>query len=101
MRARPAGMSARVHILNCGSMRPYLPPLECGVTCLLAETNDGLALVDTGFGAEDIQHPTRSMRIFTGLMRLRGDLDETAVRQVRRLGYAPEDVRHIVMTHLH
>jgi glyoxylase-like metal-dependent hydrolase (beta-lactamase superfamily II) len=29
------------------------------------------------------------------------DPDETAVRQVTRLGYRPEDVRHIVLTHMH
>ena len=82
-------------------MHPYLPPLACGVTCMLIETDDGLALVDTGFGLEDLRHPTRSMRIFTGLMRLSRDPQQTAIRQVQRLGYAPEDVRHILMTHLH
>jgi len=29
------------------------------------------------------------------------DLEETAARQVERLGYGPEDVRHIVLTHFH
>ncbi|MET7305167.1 MBL fold metallo-hydrolase [Embleya sp. NPDC005575] len=28
------------------------------------------------------------------------DLNETALHQVRRLGFAPEDVRHVVLTHL-
>ncbi len=91
----------RIHHLNCGSLRPYLPPIESLVYCLLVETSDGLLLVDTGFGTQDCLNPTRLMRAFTALLRVPRDLDETALHQVRRLGYDPADVRHIVMTHLH
>jgi glyoxylase-like metal-dependent hydrolase (beta-lactamase superfamily II) len=71
------------------------------VYCLLLETNDGLLLVDTGFGLEDYRRPTRLTRAFTRLLRSPRDEAETAVAQVRELGYSPADVRHIVMTHMH
>lgn len=90
-----------VYHLNCGSILPYLPRVEAIVYCLLVETDNGLVLVDTGFGLQDYAQPTRLMRAFMALMRVPQDMGETAVRQVARLGLAPEDVRHIVCTHLH
>jgi len=91
----------RIHHLNCGSLKPYWPRLEAIVYCLLVETNQGLLLVDTGFGLQDYERPTPIMRLFTRLLRVPRDEQETAVRQISRLGYSTEDVRHIVMTHLH
>lgn len=90
-----------IHFLNCGTMRPYFPRVENGITCLLAETNDGLVLVDTGFGVSDYLRPGRLMRLFTAAMRSPHDINETAIKQVEQLGYRLTDLRHIVMTHLH
>ena len=90
-----------IRFLNCGTMRPYFPRVENGITCLLVETNDGLVLVDTGLGVNDYFQPGRLMRFFTAAMRSPRDVNETAVYQIRRLGYKPADVRNIIMTHLH
>ncbi|WAS95099.1 MBL fold metallo-hydrolase [Nannocystis punicea] len=102
----------RIHHLNCGTMCPYggrlmgkpaddPGPARLTCHCLLLETDRGLVLVDTGLGLEDIQSPTtRLSRFFVGMMRPRLDEDETAVRQIERLGLSPRDVRHIVLTHL-
>lgn len=90
-----------VYYLNCGTMRPYFPRVENGVTCLLVETNQGLVLVDTGFGMDDYLCPDRVTRLFRAAVRSPGDVGETTLHQVQRLGYQPQDVRHIVMTHLH
>src|SRR5512138_2032425 len=90
-----------IHFLNCGTMRPYFPRVENGVTCLLVETNEGPVLVDTGFGTRDYLAPTRSMKIFLGLMRAPRDVSETAYHQVQALGFQPKDVKHIIQTHLH
>jgi len=90
-----------IRFLNCGSIRPYFPKVEGGITCILVETNDGLVLLDTGLGTNDYLHPGRLMRFFTGAMRSPRDVNETAVYQIQRLGYHPSDVRHIIMTHLH
>lgn len=82
-------------------MFPYFPRVYAIVYCLLVETNDGLLLVDTGFGIKDYTDPTRLMRLFTRSLRTPCDVEETAARQVVRLGYDVEDVKHIVLTHLH
>jgi glyoxylase-like metal-dependent hydrolase (beta-lactamase superfamily II) len=67
---------------------------------LLIELADGLALVDTGFGTDDVRRPRQLPLPFKAMMRPRLDLAETAVSQVRELGFDPGDVRHIVLTHL-
>jgi len=90
-----------IHFLNCGTMRPYFPRVENGVTCFLIETNQGPVLVDTGFGTHDFLTPTRSMKVFLNLMRSPRNVNETALHQLRRLGYKREDVKHIIQTHLH
>ena len=51
-----------IHHLNCGTMRPYLPSLKSLNYCLLVETNQGLILVDTGFGTRDYLAPSPIMR---------------------------------------
>lgn len=102
----------RVHHLNCGTMRPFGGGLVDGrpgwlrratmvCHCLLVETPDGLVLVDSGLGVDDVTHPEGSLNpAFLRVARPVRDLGETAVRQVVRLGYQPEDVRHVVLTHL-
>ncbi|MFI2027356.1 MBL fold metallo-hydrolase [Streptomyces buecherae] len=105
----------RIHHLNCGSLRK-IPPLGAELTagavnreravachCLLIETDsDGLILVDTGLGTADLQHPDRSLGAdWVAYAQPALNPEESALRQVVRLGYAPQDVRHIVLTHLH
>jgi glyoxylase-like metal-dependent hydrolase (beta-lactamase superfamily II) len=67
---------------------------------LLIEGADGFTLVDTGFGTDDVRNPRQISRPFTAAMRPRLEVGETAVSQVRALGFDPADVRHIVLTHL-
>lgn len=67
---------------------------------MLVETNQGPVLVDTGVGMRDYQSKGL-MRVFLKGLRSNFALNETALYQVRRLGYEPEDVRHIVITHMH
>lgn len=69
--------------------------------CLLIETGSGLVLVDTGLGTHDIEHEhPRLSRALTSLLRPRLSIAETALAQVKALGYAADDVRDIVITHL-
>ena len=92
----------KTYHLNCGSMYPLYPRgTQSILYCLLVETNDGLLLVDTGFGVQDYEQPTRFIRFFTALLGMPRLIEETAVYQVEKLGYSRNDVRHIVLTHLH
>ncbi len=87
----------RVHHLNCGSMRMPGAPLVCHV--LLLEAARGLALIDTGFGSDDIADPGKRIGTYRHVIRPSLDPEETAIAQVRRLGFDPADVHDIVLTH--
>src|SRR3954471_12182880 len=110
------GGPMRFHNLNCGTDCPLGGALFDGRSkglsghlvchCLLIETDaHGLVLIDTGYGLRDVDHPhrqphpriTRAMRTMLNI-KLREE--ETAVRQIERLGFSPADVRHIILTHL-
>ena len=102
----------RIHHLNCGCMCPLGGALYDGFSrglaahlachCLLVETDrDGLVLVDTGFGEADLRERGRRLSPFFRLMnRIQYDPELSALAQLRRLGFRPGDVRHIVLTHL-
>jgi glyoxylase-like metal-dependent hydrolase (beta-lactamase superfamily II) len=68
--------------------------------CLLVEGTDGLVLIDTGFGLDDMRNTRQLGLIFDTLFRPQAREAETAIEQVRALGFDPGDVRHIVATHL-
>jgi glyoxylase-like metal-dependent hydrolase (beta-lactamase superfamily II) len=101
----------KIHHLNCGSCCPAGGRLFDGYTprqtaqlvchCLLIESDGGLILVDTGFGTRDVERPhERLSDFFIALNRPKLRREETAIAQVRALGFDPADVRHIVITHL-
>jgi len=101
----------KVHHLNCATMCPFggrllsgagsvAAPARLVCHCLLLETSAGLVLVDSGLGLADVEAPERRLgRHFTLLTQPVCDPEETAVRQVERLGFARRDVRHVVLTH--
>jgi glyoxylase-like metal-dependent hydrolase (beta-lactamase superfamily II) len=71
------------------------------VHALLVETSDGLILVDTGMGLDDIRSPVKRLgRGFLASTRPNLREEDTAIRQVERLGFDAKDVRDIVVTHL-
>jgi glyoxylase-like metal-dependent hydrolase (beta-lactamase superfamily II) len=41
------------------------------------------------------------LKLYLLIMELSFDAHETAVNQIRQLGYQPEDVRDIISTHMH
>lgn len=100
----------RIHHLNCGTLCPrgarlingeggLFEPGRSICHCLLIETDDGLVLLDTGFGAEDVRNPKQLGPVFV-LMNPQTTIEETALEQVKSLGFDPADVRQIVTTHL-
>ncbi|MGE3619734.1 MAG: MBL fold metallo-hydrolase [Acidimicrobiia bacterium] len=87
----------RVHHLNCGDMRFLGLPLVCHV--LLVEAPHGLVLVDAGFGLVDCAAPARRVGISRPLFHPALDPEQSAARQVERLGHARADVTDVVVTH--
>ena len=102
----------KIHHLDLGPARPLGGKLMDGVSpgalarltchCLLVETEShGLVLVDTGFGLRDTLRPTPRLPAWNlALLRPRLHPERTAIRRLKKMGFAPTDVRHIVMTHL-
>lgn len=103
----------RVHHINGGIMRVaggklfddepgYLRLAGMVCHCLLIETDDsGLVLVDSGIGLNGARDPGRWLGWdFVAMTMPLRDERETAVGHIRRLGLRPEDVRHVVLTHL-
>lgn len=89
----------KVHHLNCGSMHPR--SIAHGLVChvLLIETNNGLVLVDSGVGLHDIADPAHRFGPSRFLVRPAFNESEAAIKQVSALGFNPQDVRHIILTH--
>jgi glyoxylase-like metal-dependent hydrolase (beta-lactamase superfamily II) len=69
--------------------------------CLLIDTGDTLILVDSGYGLRDYSDPSPAVRWFNRLIGVDENPAETAVRQVAALGYQPEQVTDIFLTHMH
>jgi glyoxylase-like metal-dependent hydrolase (beta-lactamase superfamily II) len=91
-----------VYFLNCFTCNARVPSSwHTGTLCLLIETVEGLVLVDTGPGQDDYVSKPGILRAFQVVTHVPMNPDEAALRQVVRLGYRPEDVRHIVLTHMH
>ncbi|MBW2732272.1 MAG: MBL fold metallo-hydrolase [Deltaproteobacteria bacterium] len=96
----------KVHHLNCGSMCPLGGRLTLGAHthlcchCLLLELPDGLVLVDTGFGLDDVADARRLGGIFRCTARPLLSESECALRQVEQLAFSGQDVRHVLLTHL-
>ncbi|PXW51759.1 metallo-beta-lactamase superfamily protein [Grimontella sp. AG753] len=102
----------KIHHLNCGCMCPFGGAFYDGFSkglhahlvchCLLIETNrDGLILVDTGFGRDDIRHPGQRLSGFFRLMNnIQRRQELTALARIEALGFNAADVRHIILTHL-
>lgn len=68
---------------------------------LLIESEQGLILIDTGLGLKDVHEPKeRISPFFRKVLRPILQLHETAYMQIKNLGFRPEDVRHIILTHL-
>ena len=101
----------KIYHLNCATLQPFafilsdtatlLSHANLVVHCLVIETNDGLILVDSGYGIKDRSHPSLSVRAFMAVSGSSRNLQEAAANQIVGLGYTPRDVRHIVQTHLH
>jgi glyoxylase-like metal-dependent hydrolase (beta-lactamase superfamily II) len=91
-----------IHFLNCFTCNARVPSdWHTGTLCLLIETDRGPVLVDTGPGLGDYVHKPGILRTFQLITHVPLNPEESAVRQIMRFGYQPEDVRHLVLTHMH
>ncbi|GAB2816880.1 MBL fold metallo-hydrolase [Ferruginibacter profundus] len=86
--------------LNCATLKPLSGKIICH--CLLLDTDKGLILIDTGLGKKDINSPkSRLDLLFRKMVNPVLNINETAYHQIQQLGYHAEDVKFIILTHLH
>jgi glyoxylase-like metal-dependent hydrolase (beta-lactamase superfamily II) len=91
-----------MHLMNCFTCNARWPGrMKTGTLCLLIETDQGLVLVDTGLGLQDYSNPTGIIQFYRTITFMPFDPHETAAQQVMGFGYKPEDVRQIILTHMH
>lgn len=102
----------RIHHLDCGSFLPPggrwlgVPhgswgPARLACLCLLVELPRRLLLVDAGIGLQDVHDPLRRLGPgFMGMTRPVLDPTQAAFRQVQALGFRPQDVTDVLLTHL-
>jgi glyoxylase-like metal-dependent hydrolase (beta-lactamase superfamily II) len=90
-----------IHHINCGSLQRDPDSLKVLCHCLLLEDVNGLALIDTGIGIQDILYPLE--RIGEAIINQAGfnfDCMDTAVSKLNKLGFSVEDVKHCILSHL-
>lgn len=91
-----------IHLLNCFTCNARWPSsLKTGMACLLVETHQGLLLVDTGLGLEEYTRPSWMTQLFRVITSMPFDPQEAACNRIRRLGFKPEDIGDILLTHMH
>lgn len=90
-----------IQFLNGVSIAPWWPRWHLGGMCLLIETDKGPVLVDTGMGMQGYEHPSRLVRFFITAFGIEMDPERAAVRQLTHFGDGPEEIKHIILTHLH
>jgi glyoxylase-like metal-dependent hydrolase (beta-lactamase superfamily II) len=70
--------------------------------CFLLERADGLVLVDTGLGTTTVKNPSEFPgRFYTTVFSFQIKEGQEAISRVKSLGYKANDVKHIILTHLH
>jgi glyoxylase-like metal-dependent hydrolase (beta-lactamase superfamily II) len=91
-----------IHLLNCFTCNArFSREMKTGTLCLLIETDQGPVLVDTGLGLRDYSEPTWFTQFFRVITVMPFVPAEAAFHQLQRLGYKPEDIRNIILTHMH
>ncbi len=86
-----------MHPRGAKAIMPYFAAVPS--LCLLVEADGQLVMVDAGIGLEDAAEPRR-LGHANLLLRASRDPAGTAASQLAGMGLRPEDVAHIICTHL-
>ncbi|MBJ7287374.1 MBL fold metallo-hydrolase [Williamsia sp.] len=97
---RALGSMRRVRHLNCGTFRARLGGPALVSQVVVCEFEHGLALIDSGLGADDVAHANSRLGVGFRLLLPALDTAETAVEQIGAMGFSAADVTDIVLTHM-
>jgi glyoxylase-like metal-dependent hydrolase (beta-lactamase superfamily II) len=82
-------------------MSPRFPRWHTGEVCLLVNTVQGSALVDTGLGLHNHLALSRLVKFSIADFGIHDAPEETTIQRVHSLGEKPENIKDIVLTHMH
>ena len=89
-----------IYHLNCVKIVSPINSNVCG-HCLLVKENDNLILIDTGIGLLDSQNPTERIgQQLIDIVGYRFDENQTAVKQIEKMGLNPNKVTDCIISHL-
>lgn len=96
-------MIHQIHELHCGSFCPihsslYFPTQNLTCRCLLIETDKGLILCDTGLPS--LKNLSNLAQLKLKVMQAKVEPFEQCTEKIKNLGFNPQDIRHIILTHL-
>lgn len=86
---------------NSATMQPRFIKWKVENNAILVDTNQGPVMIDTGIGLHDHESPTLKVRFLRFLFRMPYAPQETAIHRVEQMGIDPQNVKNIVLTHLH
>ncbi|MFB6453877.1 MBL fold metallo-hydrolase [Chitinophaga sp. Hz27] len=90
----------KIHHLNCVDIQSPMGSGGIG-HCLLLETDQRLVLIDTGIGLLDTQQPVaRIGQAFIDMVGYHFHEEQTAIRQIEKLGLKPTAITDCIISHL-
>ncbi len=89
----------KVHHLNCVAIEsPFGPAIG---HCLLVVDNQNLTLIDSGIGLAETKNPKELLgKELIERTGYRFNENLTAIKQIEKLGYKPNQVKNIICSHL-
>lgn len=82
-------------------MHPIGLKISAGTYVTLFHSNLGWVMIDSGYGLRDYHKPSLVMRLFWWFTRNPSDKQMAVVNQLHLYGIMPDEIRHILLTHLH
>jgi N-acyl homoserine lactone hydrolase len=76
-------------------------PITIPAPCFLIEHGEGLVLFDTGLNPEAAGDPMTYYPELAGLPGVRFSRDRAVDAGIHSLGFRPEEIRHVVLSHAH
>lgn len=86
--------------LNCVKIVSPINENVCG-HCLLLKEGNRLVLIDAGIGLLDIKNPVERIgKELIDIVGYRFEENQTAIRQIEKLGFEPANVKDCIISHL-
>ncbi len=91
-----------IHLLNSFTCNArFSKDMKTGLLSYLIETEQGLVLIDAGLSTAEYKNPLWFTRLYRIITIMPFNPNDAVLNQIQKMGYKPEDLKHIVLTHAH